>query len=114
VESSPCGTYIGLGVFAAENVAMLFMPMEVCANYDEITDTIKRLEWRMGWRGNSRISFGIKAAERVFDSIGTPAQLLFFTDGDEAPKVNAINKLNLESVRIGKNVTLVGVGGHEP
>lgn len=114
VETSPCGTFISLGVFAAENIAMLFMPLEVCANYDEIVDTIKRLEWRMAWRGNSRISHGIKSAERAFDTIGTPAQMLFFTDGDEAPKVNVINKLNLDDVRIGGNVTLVGIGGYEP
>ena len=37
--------------------------------------------------------------------------MLFFTDGDEAPKVNPINKLELTSVQIGKNVIFVGVGG---
>ena len=114
VETSPCGTYVSLGVFAAENVALLFMPLEVCANYDIITDTIDHLEWRMAWRGNSRLSFGIKAAASVFDSLNTPAQMLFFTDGDEAPKVNAINKLDLSGIQIGKNVVFVGVGGHQP
>lgn len=114
VETSPCGTYISVGVFAAENVALLFMPLEVCANYDVITDTIDHIEWRMAWSGNSRLSFGIKAAASVFDSLNTPAQMLFFTDGDEAPKVNAINKLDLSGVQIGKNVVFVGVGGHQP
>lgn len=114
VETSPCGTYISVGVFAAENVALLFMPLEVCANYDVITDSIEHLEWRMAWQGNSRLSFGVKAAASVFDSLNTPAQMLFFTDGDEAPKVNAINKLNLSDVQIGKNVIFVGVGGHQP
>lgn len=114
VESSPCGTYISVGVFAAENVALLFMPLEVCANYDEITESIEHLEWRMAWSGNSRLSFGVKAAASVFDLLNAPAQMLFFTDGDEAPKVNAINKLDLSGVQIGKNVTFVGIGGHQP
>lgn len=114
VETSPCGTHVSLGIFAAETAAMLFMPLEVCANYDEITDTIKRLDWRMAWQGNSRISYGIKSAERLFDSIGTPAQMLFFTDGDEMPVVTPVNKLSLDSVRIGRNVTLVGIGGQIP
>ena len=114
VETSPCGTYISLGVFSAENVALLFMPIEVCANYDVINDSISHLEWRMAWSGNSRISFGIKAAEGVFDYLNIPAQLLFFTDGDEAPKANGINRLNLEDVRIGSKVVFVGVGGSEP
>lgn len=114
VETSPCGTYISLGVFAAENVALLFMPLEVCANYDEITDAIDHIEWRMAWSGNSRLSFGVKAAAHVFDALNTPAKMLIFTDGDEAPKVNAINKLDLSGVQIGDNVVFVGVGGHEP
>lgn len=114
VETSPCGTYMSVGVFAAENVALLFMPLEVCANYDVISDSIEHLEWRMAWMGNSRLSFGVKAAASVFDSLNAPAQMLFFTDGDEAPKVNAINKLDLSGVQIGKNVVFVGVGGHQP
>lgn len=114
VETSPCGTYISLGVFAAENVALIFAPLEVCANYDVIVDSIDHLEWRMSWRGNSRLSFGVKAAATVLDSLNTPAQMLFFTDGDEAPKVNAVNKLDLSGVQIGKQVIFVGVGGHEP
>lgn len=111
VETSSCGTYISLGVFAAENVGLLLMPLEVCANYDVITDTIDHLEWRMAWRGNSRLSFGIKSAESMFDYLNIPATMLFFTDGDEAPKVNAINKLDLSGVQIGKNLLFVGVGG---
>lgn len=114
VETSPCGTYISAGIFAAENVGLLFMPLEVCANYDVITDTIDHLEWRMGWRGNSRLSFGVKSAESIFDYLNASAQMLFFTDGDEAPKVNAINKLDLSRLQIGKNLLFVGVGGHEP
>jgi len=114
VETSSCGTYISLGVFAAENVGLLLMPLEVCANYDVITDSIDHLEWRMAWRGNSRLTFGIKSAESMFDYLNVPATMLFFTDGDEAPKVNAINKLDLSGVQIGKNLLFVGVGGHQP
>lgn len=113
VKTSPCGTYASVGVFAAENVALLFMPLEVCANFDIITDTIEHLEWRMAWSGNSRMTFGVKAAEATFDYLNIPAQMLFFTDGDEAPKANGINKLDISNVRIGKNVIFVGVGSHE-
>ncbi|MDD2834200.1 MAG: VWA domain-containing protein [Methylotenera sp.] len=114
VKTSPCGTYVSVGVFAAENVALLFMPLEVCKNFDVITDTIDHLEWRMAWSGNSRMTFGVKAAEATFEYLNIPAQMLFFTDGDEAPKANGINKLDISDVRIGKNVIFVGVGGHEP
>lgn len=114
VETSPCGTYVSLGVFAAENAALLFMPLEVCANYDVINDSIDQLEWRMSWRGNSRLSFGVRSASKVLDSLSAPAKMFFFTDGDEAPKVNAINKLDLSGLQGGENLIFVGIGGHEP
>ncbi|MDO9205747.1 vWA domain-containing protein [Methylotenera sp.] len=114
VKTSPCGTYVSVGIFAAENVALLFMPLEVCKNFDIINDSIDHLEWRMAWSGNSRMTFGVKAAEETFDYLNIPAQMLFFTDGDESPKANGINKLDISNVRIGKNVIFVGVGGHEP
>jgi len=113
VKTSPCGTYVSVGVFAGESVALLFMPLEVCANFDIITDTIEHLEWRMAWKGDSRMTFGVKSAEGIFEYLNIPAQMLFFTDGDEAPKANGINKLDISNVRIGKNVIFVGVGGHE-
>ncbi|MGY1488520.1 vWA domain-containing protein [Methylobacillus pratensis] len=113
VETSKCGTYISVGAYAAENVALLLMPLEVCANYDEIIDTISQLEWRMAWSGNSRITFGVKAAEGVLDYLDAPAKMLFFTDGDEAPKANGINKLDLSDVRVGSRTVFVGVGGKE-
>lgn len=114
VADAECGTHFSLGVFAAENVALLLMPLEVCNNYDEIIDSVDHLEWRMAWRGNSRLSFGIKTAETMMDYLNMPARMLFFTDGDEAPKVNAINKLDLSRLQIGKNLLLIGVGGNQP
>lgn len=114
VKNANCGTYVSLGVFAAENVALLFMPMEVCKNFDIIVDSIDHLEWRMAWSGNSRMTFGVKGAEATFSYLNAPAKMLFFTDGDEAPKANGINKLDISDVIIGKHVIFVGVGGHEP
>jgi mxaL protein len=112
VETSPCGTYISVGIFASDNVALLITPLEVCTNYDAITDSIEHLEWRMAWKGNSRLSFGVRAAANTFDSLNVPAQMLFFTDGDEAPRVNVTIKQDLSGIQIGKNFVFVGVGGH--
>jgi len=111
VQSSPCGTYFSVGVFASDNVALLITPLEVCANLDVIVDTIDHLEWRMAWKGNSRLSFSIRAAANTFDSLNVPAQLLFFTDGDEAPRVNVTIKQDLSGIQIGKHFVFVGVGG---
>ena len=113
VETSPCGTHISLGVFASNNVALLINPLEVCANYDVLNDTIKQIEWRMAWKGDSRLSIGVRSAANLFDSLNTPAKLLFFTDGDEAPKLNVTIKQNLDGIQIGKYLLFVGVGGNE-
>ncbi|HZV98139.1 MAG TPA: VWA domain-containing protein [Methylophilaceae bacterium] len=114
VAELPCGTQVSLGIFSAENIALLYTPIEVCANYDVIQDSIAHLEWRMAWRGNSRLRFGIKSATAVLSSLPVPAQLVMFTDGDEAPKLNAINKLDLSGWQGGKGWLIVGVGGDEP
>lgn len=111
VETSPCGTYFSVGIFASDNVALLITPLEVCKNFDVITDTIEHLEWRMAWKGNSRLSFGVRAAANTFDSLNVPAQMLFFTDGDESPRVNVTIKQDLSGIQIGKNFVFVGVGG---
>ena len=74
---------------------------------------MKKLEWRMAWKGNSRITFGIKSAAKMQDSLNFPSKILFFTDGDEAPKVNAINKVNLDNFSLGNELIFVGIGGNE-
>ncbi|MDF0377247.1 VWA domain-containing protein [Methylophilus sp. YYY-1] len=113
VQRSPCGTYFSLGIFASDNIAMLQTPLEVCKNLDVITDGIDHLEWRMAWKGNSRLSFAVHAATHVYDALNQPAQMLFFTDGDEAPRVNVTIKQDLSGVQIGEFFTFVGVGGAE-
>ena len=113
VETSPCGTYVSVGVFASDAVALLVTPLEVCANYDVLNDSIDHLEWRMAWKGDSRVGIGVRAAASMFDYLNVPAQLMFFTDGDEAPTLNVTIKQDLSGVQIGQNVVFVGVGGAE-
>lgn len=113
VHRAPCGTYFSLGIFASDNIAMLQAPLEVCKNLDVISDGIDHLEWRMAWKGNSRLSFAVHAAASVHDALNQPAQMLFFTDGDEAPRVNVTIKQDLSGIQIGEFFTFVGVGGNE-
>lgn len=110
----PCGTKVSLGVFSAETIALLFTPIEVCKNYDVIQDSIAHLEWRMAWRGNSRLRFGMQSAAALLSSLDSSAQVVFFTDGDEAPKLNAINKSDLSAWQGGAGWLIVGVGGDQP
>lgn len=114
VAALPCGTDVSLGVFSNVNIALLFTPIEVCVNYDVIQDSIAHLEWRMAWHGNSRLRFGIQSASAILQSLPEAAQIVFFTDGDEAPKLNAINKTDLSNWQGGSGWLLVGMGGDDP
>ena len=114
IDKSDCGSFFSINIFVADNVANIIEPVEKCNNYDELMDTINKLEWRMAWKGNSRITFGIKSAAKMQDSLNFPSKILFFTDGDEAPKVNAINRVNLDDFNLGEELIFVGVGGDTP
>ena len=114
IDKSDCGSFFSINIFVADNVANIIEPVEKCNNYDELMDTINKLEWRMAWKGNSRITFGIKSAAKMRDSLNFPSKILFFTDGDEAPKVNAINRVNLDDFNLGEELIFVGVGGDKP
>ena len=114
IDKSDCGSFFSINIFVADNVANIIEPVEKCNNYDELMDTINKLEWRMAWKGNSRITFGIKSAAKMQDSLNFPSKILFFTDGDEAPKVNAINRVNLDDFNLGEELIFVGIGGEEP
>lgn len=114
IAELPCGTHVSLSVFSAESVALLFTPIEVCKNYDAIQDSVAHLEWRMAWRGNSRLRFGMQSVTAILSSLPVPAQVIFFTDGDEAPKLNATNKTDLSTWQGGNDWLIIGIGGDEP
>jgi mxaL protein len=111
IDSSPCGTYFSLGIFSSDNIALLLNPVEVCRSYDVLSDAIDHIDWRMAWKGNSRLSYAIHSAENMFKFLPIPSKMIFFTDGEEAPKLNATIKSDLSNVTFGKSVVFVGIGG---
>lgn len=107
----PCGTLVGIGLFAGDSVAALYVPIEVCSNFHAIEDSIDHLDWRMSWSGNSKIRTSLFTLARVIRSFPEPAQVVYFTDGEEAPKLHAFNTKDLTGFQGGKNWLFVGVGG---
>ncbi len=106
----PCGTKVSIGLFAGVSVAALYQPIEVCANYAAIQDTIDHFDWRMAWSGNSRLREGLLGIARTLRSFPEPAQVVFFTDGEEAPKLHAFNTRDLSNFQGGNGWILAGVG----
>jgi mxaL protein len=110
VASIPCGTRVGMAFFAGASTALQYSPIEVCENYDAIQDNIDHMEWRMAWSGNSRLRQGAQAIAHLTRTLREPSQVLFFTDGEEAPRLHAFNTLDLAGFQGGKGWLVIGIG----
>ena len=106
----PCGSRVALAVFSERRAFLLFEPVEVCAGYPAIEGTLARLDWRMAWEGDSQIAKGLAGAIELAGSLKT--DLVFVTDGHEAPPLRADRPIPLD-VDDGARVRglVVGVGG---
>src|SRR6202007_2753657 len=112
----PCGTKIGWGVFTEYRSYVLLLPLEVCANYAELTSTLERIDNTMAWAGESQISKGLMSALRIAAHIPEHPAIVFVTDGHEAPPLrsdytpvipdDAANATDRHGI-------IVGVGGDE-
>lgn len=109
-SSLPCGTKVGIGLFAGVSTAALYHPIEVCDNFHAINDTIDHLEWRTAWSGNSRIRENLYSISRTIRGFPETAQVVFFTDGEESPKLHVFNKKDLKGLQDAEGWLLVGVG----
>ena len=110
VSSLPCGTKVSLGLFAGVSVAALYTPIEVCENFAAIQDTIDHLDWRTGWSGNSRIRESMFSMAQTLRGFPEPAQVVYFSDGEEAPKLHVFNTRDLTNFQGGDGWLLVGIG----
>ncbi len=110
VSSMPCGTRVSIGLFAGVSIAALYTPVEVCANFSVINDTIDHLDWRTAWSGNSRVRESLFNMARVLRAFPEPAQVVYFSDGEEAPKLHAFNTKELTNFQGGGGWLLVGIG----
>jgi len=110
ISELPCGTNVSIGLFAGVSVAALYTPIEVCENFDAINDTIDHFDWRTGWSGNSRLRSSMPVVAKTIRSFPAPAQVVFFTDGEEAPKLHVFNREDLSAFQGGEDWLFVGIG----
>lgn len=110
ISSLACGTKVSIGLFAGNSVAALYTPIEVCANFAAIQDTIDHLDWRTAWSGNSRVRESLYGIARIIRSFPEPAQVIMITDGEEAPKLHTFNTKDLTSFQGADGWLFVGVG----
>ncbi|MBS0235310.1 MAG: VWA domain-containing protein [Proteobacteria bacterium] len=111
MQDVPCDSRLGLGVFTERISYLLFGPVEVCNNYDALEGAISGIDWRMAWEGDSYIAKGLYSAVDLASSL--KSDLVFFTDGHEAPPLPYTGVPEFEGKPGAVKGLVVGVGGSE-
>ena len=113
LEQLPCKTKVSIGMFAGVSVAATYTPIEICENFSAVNETVERLDWRSVWAGNTRLRASMINLARLIRSFPEAAQVVYFTDGEEAPKLHAFNTENLNQFQGANNWLFVGIGSDE-
>ena len=109
IANLPCASRVALAVFSERRPFLLFEPIETCANYAPLEAAIRALDWRMAWEGDSRIAAGLFHAVEMARQL--KADLLFLTDGQEAPPLPPSGPPPFEGHPGEQRGLIVGVGG---
>ncbi|HEV7136486.1 MAG TPA: hypothetical protein VGN43_07620 [Steroidobacteraceae bacterium] len=109
----PCGSRVGWAIFTEYRVFLFFTPVEVCANYDALEETLERIGNNMAWAGGSQIARGVFAGIKV--AAGTPGKpdFVFITDGQEAPPINPSFPPQFDGTAGAVHGVILGVGGQK-
>ncbi|QGM96724.1 vWA domain-containing protein [Methylocystis parvus] len=107
----PCPSRVALGVFTERRPFLLFEPIDACADFSPLEAAIAAIDWRMAWEGDSRISAGLFRAVDMARELKT--DLLFFTDGQEAPPLPASGGPVFEAKPGETRGLIVGTGGYD-
>jgi len=109
----PCGSRIGLGAFAEYRTLLLVAPIEVCGNYGDLLTAIDYIDGRMRWRDASEVTKGVFWAIRGAKELGDGANVMFMTDGQEAPPLRPNARPSFDDIKPGQiHGWLIGVGGY--
>ncbi|MCB5189201.1 VWA domain-containing protein [Methylobacillus arboreus] len=109
----PCGSTVALGMFTERGTQNIVRPLEVCAHFSSLDQTIDHMDWRMAWAADSFITHGVFSAVDLTAKLGPDTRLAFFTDAHQAPPANPDYLPQFEG-KIGEvEGVLVGTGKEE-
>ena len=110
----PCGSEVGLGLFAGHRTFLVLAPVEVCTNYAALAEIVRAVDWRMAWAARSEVAKGVHSGLAAAAALGPATSLVFLTDGHEAPPLHAGLRPRAPG-RAGRvRGLLAGVGGPVP
>ena len=110
----PCGSEIGLALFTGHRAFLVLAPVEVCANYADISNVVDAVDWRMAWAARSEIAKGVHSGLTIAEALGPTTSLVFVTDGHEAPPLHAELRPRFTGDPGSVRGLLAGVGGSVP
>ena len=109
----PCGSRVGWAAFTEYRTLMLLAPIDVCENYDDLLATLAGIDGRIRWGNASEVAKGVFWAVRAARELPSHPAIVFLTDGQEAPPLNAFP--SFDDVQPGQvRGWLLGVGGKVP
>jgi len=116
VRDLPCGSRVGWGIFTEYRTLLLLEPVEVCANYSDLVASLENVDGRMRWGNSSEVAKGVYWAIRAAKETGGIPNILFVTDGQEAPPLDpAYPPQMFDDIKPGEvKGWLVGAGGDTP
>lgn len=114
LQELPCGSEVGLAVFAATRTVTLLTPLEVCAHYNGLLTSLEALDGRMRFKNASSVGKGVHQSLRAASTIGNNTAIAMFTDGHEAPPLRHGQTGMPKSEGHEVKGFLVGVGGDQP
>lgn len=89
LRSLPCGSRVALGLFTERSTATILNPLEVCAHFAALDESIASIDWRMAWAADSYIANGVFNAIEQAARLEPKMRLAFFTDGNQAPVISS-------------------------
>jgi mxaL protein len=104
----PCGSEVGLGIFTEYRALLLLAPVETCANYQELSETLREVNGSMAWAGGSEIAKGLNTGFRLARALDPSPVLIFISDGHEAPPLHPQHRPRFDGERVPG--AIVGVG----
>ena len=110
----PCGSKLGMGIFTEYRTFLLFTPVEVCANYSELSTAIDTIDGRMAWAGGSEIAKGLYSGLLTAKAVDGAPALVFITDGHEAPPLNLRHRPQFAGKAGEVRGIIIGSGGTRP
>ena len=114
VAALPCGSEVGLGLFTGHRTFLVLTPVETCANYNDISTSVRSVDWRMAWVARSEIAKGVHSGLAVAKALGPQTTLVFLTDGHEAPPLHSELRPRFGGEPGETRGVVAGVGGLSP